>query len=151
MEVFRIATAQYATDLVSSGASNRWNKKGEFVIYAGSSRSLSTLELIVYRNFIKPEISYKVMVVSVAGDEQNIKTIKAEDLPDNWRKFEAYPKLQQMGSYWYNSKETLILKVPSAVIPYEFNYIINTEHIDFKSKVQLARTENYFWDGRLLI
>lgn len=149
MEVYRIASEKYASQLIPSGAQNRWNKKGEYVLYTGSSISLSTLELIVHRNFIKPEITYNVMVISIPDDENFRKTINPEELPENWRKFEAYSRLQKIGSDWYNSKETLILKVPSAIIPSEFNFIINTEHQNFKNNVLLVGTENYFWDERL--
>ena len=150
MELFRIASEEYSNQLISSGAPNRWNKKGEHVLYTGSSRSLSTLELIVHRNSIRPDITYKVMTISIPDTDSIIKTFKTDGLPDNWRQFEAYSKLQKMGSDWFNSRETLVLKVPSAVIPFEYNYIVNTEHADFKSSVQLIRTENYFWDERLL-
>lgn len=150
MELFRISAKEYAQQLKASGAPNRWNKKGEFVIYAGSSRSLSTLEMIVHRSFIAPETPYQVTVVSVPGSEKWVRTIQANHLPENWRRFEAYNKLQKIGSNWYNSKETLLLKVPSAVIPAEYNYLINTKHPDFKSEVKLIRHESYFWDTRLL-
>lgn len=90
------------------------------------------------------------MIISVPDSDSMIKTIGTNALPKNWRKFEAYSKLQEIGSDWISSKETLILKVPSAVIPQEYNYVINTEHPDFKENVLLVRTENYFWDERLL-
>ncbi|WP_461126661.1 RES family NAD+ phosphorylase [Spirosoma aerophilum] len=73
-----------------------------------------------------------------------------KELPANWRTLAGYPALQTMGSTWYTSQESLILKVPSAVIIYEYNYIINTGHPDFSQHVQLVRTEDYFWDPRLL-
>jgi RES domain-containing protein len=59
-------------------------------------------------------------------------------------------KLQKIGSDWIAGQQSLVLKVPSAVIPFEYNYIINTEHPKFLSKVKLVRTEAYFWDSRLL-
>ncbi|ASS49506.1 MAG: hypothetical protein A3D31_02685 [Candidatus Fluviicola riflensis] len=150
MELFRISSAEYSTQLIASGAANRWNKKGEFVIYAGGSRSLSTLESVVHRSFIKPDVLFKVMIISVPDSDHLVKTISTTDLPKNWRQFEAYSRLQEIGSNWCNSKETLILKVPSAVIPQEYNYVINTEHPDFRGNVKLVRTESYFWDERLL-
>lgn len=58
--------------------------------------------------------------------------------------------MQTIGSDWYQARTSLILKVPSAVIPLEYNYIINTEHPDFSDKVSLVRIEDYFWDSRLL-
>jgi RES domain-containing protein len=150
MEVFRISKALYTNGLTSSGSANRWNTRGKQVIYTGSSRSLSSLELVVHRGSIEPTTAYKVMVISIADDDYLIKQIQVKDLPSNWRTLAGYPALQKIGSSWYDSQETLLLKVPSAIIVYEYNYIINTEHPDFKNKVQLTRIEDYFWDVRLL-
>jgi RES domain-containing protein len=150
MEVFRICQEAFSSQLNSSGAASRWNLRGEHVLYAGSSRSLATLELIVHKNSIVVPGLYKVMIISVADDENFRKQIDLKDLPTNWRSFEAYSKLQAIGSKWYNSHETLALKVPSAVIPQEYNYVINTQHPDFKKNVELISTENYLIDTRLL-
>jgi RES domain-containing protein len=150
MEVFRISKADYADKLSSSGSANRWNENGQNVIYTGSSRSLSTLELIVHRGSVVPKIKYKVMVISIADNDGLFKQIMTSDLPKSWRKMSAYSKLQKIGSKWYENQETLILKVPSAIIPNEYNFIINTEHPDFSENVRLIRTEDYFWDDRLV-
>ncbi len=90
------------------------------------------------------------MVISIADDDYLIKQIKIGDLPSNWRSFAAYSVLQKIGSGWYNMQDSLILKIPSAVIPLEYNYMINAEHPAFHIKVSLVRTEDYFWDSRLL-
>ena len=150
MEVFRISREEYSTLLSSPGSANRWNLKGQNVLYTGSSRSLSSLELIVHKGTVKPALLYKVMVISIADDDYLTKQIQIKDLPINWRSFTAYSNLQNIGSDWYTVQESLVLKVPSAVIPIEYNYMINTEHPDFHSKVSLVRTEDYFWDSRLL-
>ncbi|WP_031428669.1 RES family NAD+ phosphorylase [Flavimarina sp. Hel_I_48] len=149
MEVFKITAAKYDHLLTASGRPNRWNKKGEFVIYAGSSRSLSTLELIVHRSAIQPMVPYSVVVLSISDDPDLYKTLSQNQLPENWKKISAYPQLQQIGSDWYKKQGGLVLKVPSAVIPFEFNYILNTAHSAFKENVRLVRTERYFWDERL--
>ena len=90
------------------------------------------------------------MVISVADDDYLIKQVQTKDLPSDWRTLAGYSALQKISSTWYNSQETLVLKVPSAIIVYEYNYIINTEHPEFSRKIQLVRTEDYFWDSRLL-
>lgn len=151
MEVFRISKELHANQLTASGKQNRWNKDQQNVIYTGASRSLSTLELVVHKNSISPSRTYKVMVISIADIDHLYTQIKTTDLPKNWRKMVAYNTLQDLGSNWYENKTSLILKVPSAVIPYEFNYLINIEHPDFNKKnVNLVRVEEYFWDGRLM-
>lgn len=133
---------------MSTGNANRWNKRGEYVIYTGWQRSLSTLELVVHRKSIAPSQYYKVMVIFLPDDASTTQ-INLGDLPTNWRTMSAYSILQDIGSSWYNAQKSLILKVPSAVIPWEYNYIINTRHPDYNTSVILVRTEDYFWDDRL--
>lgn len=149
MEVFKICREKYAHSLVSSGVPNRWNKKDEFVIYTGSSRSLSTLETVVHRSAINIFNPYKLLRISIK-DRTPIKEIGIKDLPVNWMTIEAYIELQEIGSKWYNSFETLLLKVPSAIIPQESNYIINTKHPLFAANIVLQNVEDFSWDKRLL-
>ena len=152
MEVFRISKTNYAYQLTSSGIANRWNREGQRVIYAGSSRSLATLELIAHKTSIQPTIPYKVMVISIADDPDLVRQVNTRNLPTNWQsETTEQDATQRIGSAWYIQKESLLLKVPSAIIPYEYNYVINTGHPDFISKVQLVRTEDYSWDKRLLL
>ena len=149
METFRISAKKHSSKLLSSGKANRWNKDGESVIYTGSSRSLSTLELVVHRNQINPSNEFAVMVISIADEEDLFNQILLKDLPKDWRSKQAYSALQQIGSDWYTSKKSLVLKIPSAVITKEYNYIINTDHPEFLKKIKLIRSEDYFWDKRL--
>lgn len=151
METYRISSEKYAFSLSSSGKANRWNKDGESVIYVGSSRSLSTLELVVHRKSIKPLIPYKVMSISLAEEDPYYEHVRLTSLPKKWREESAYSECQDLGSEWYHSKRSLFLKVPSAIIPQEFNYIINLSHPDYSDKtVSLIRSDDYFWDDRLL-
>jgi len=150
MEIFRISTAEHASILTASGSANRWNKRGQNVIYTGASRSLVTLESIVHKSSIRPTTRYKVMVISVSDNENLVKRITIQELPTDWQTLAAYPFLQAIGSKWYERKKTLLLQVPSAIIPFEFNFVINVDHPGFKKNIQLVRTEDYFFDTRLL-
>lgn len=87
------------------------------------------------------------MVLEV--DETKVLKLAQDHLPEGWRGLRAYPLLQNMGSRWYHDQASLALEVPSAVIPQESNFIINTIHPDFQENVRIAETENYFWDKRL--
>ncbi|MCM4157698.1 RES family NAD+ phosphorylase [Gramella sp. AN32] len=149
MEVFRIARKEHSTKLTSSGAPNRWNKIGQHVIYAGTSRSLSSLELCVHLNSIHLHRDYRMMIISIADEDQLIDEVRLKDLPENWKKIEAYSYLQNIGSNWYEKQGSLILKVPSVIIQQENNYLINLRHPHFNRNVRLVRSEPYFWDERL--
>ncbi|WP_189629128.1 RES family NAD+ phosphorylase [Roseivirga thermotolerans] len=146
MRVFRICREEYSLELVASGRMNRWNKDGQHVIYAAESRALCALELLAHTNGVVPAGNYRTMVIEIP--ETKIEEITDEELPKNWKSVKAYPQLQRIGSQWYEESKQLLLKVPSVLIPSEFNYVINTKHPAFKN-VSIASLENFFWDDRL--
>ena len=150
MEVFRISEEQFSHKIEASGKASRWNEDNQYVLYTGSSRALSTLEKIVHFNSIQPAQIYSVMVISIADNDDLITRVLAKDMPPNWRSDTSYSLLQDIGSKWYASNQSLILQVPSAIITKEHNYLINTQHKDFKKNIKLIRREEYFWDERLV-
>ncbi|VAW42296.1 hypothetical protein MNBD_GAMMA01-1998, partial [hydrothermal vent metagenome] len=93
---------------------------------------------------------YKIMIISIPDDDNLVHTVVTKNLPKQWHSLSAYSLLQNIGSQWYQKKQSLILKVPSVIIPQEYNYMINTKHDNFSRDVKLIRTEDYFWDYRLL-
>ncbi len=146
--VYNIRKEKYAHSLIASGAANRWNKEQEYVIYTGSSRALSALELVVHRSSIDLGSAYKLLVITINAEENDIQTVG--DLRGNWHSLANYNTLQAIGSRWYQAREKLLLKVPSAIIPKEFNYLINTSHPDFLTKVRILEKEDFTWDNRLM-
>ncbi|HQQ94762.1 MAG TPA: RES family NAD+ phosphorylase [Bacteroidia bacterium] len=149
MEVFRISGAKFA-GLSGSGKAARWNKANQFVLYTGSSRSLSALELLVHKNSIQASLRFKVLSIQIRAKEELYKKLHIKDLPKDWRYMNAYPELQEIGSVWYEARESLVLGVPSVLIPQEYNYIINTQHPEFGKMVQIRHKEDFFWDERLM-
>lgn len=150
MTVYNIRKSKYADSLKASGVANRWNKNDEFVIYASGSISLATLELVAHRNNIEIKSGYKLMFISIDIEDSDITEVKIEDLPENWKSIENYSILQEIGSKWYNSNASLLLKVPSALVHWEANYLINLNHPDFSKKVSILSVEDFLWDNRLL-
>lgn len=151
MEVFRIAREKYAGKLIASGKKARWNKDGQDVLYASAHRSLATLELTVRRAMIDTMSHYTLMVLYIPDDERLYSRLFTKDMPSEWRDTSAPAVLQEMGSEWYESQRSMILQVPSVIIPQEFNFLINTKHPDFSGKTcKILKTEEFFWDSRLI-
>lgn len=150
MIIYNIRRAKYAKQLSASGVANRWNKDEEYVIYGGSSVALSVLEMVAHRNSIYININYKLLFIEIDATTEDITQIQIQDLPRGWRSIQSYPALQQIGSDWYQQKKTLLLEVPSVLVPQEKNFIINTRHPDFEKKVRLSKAEDFNWDKRLL-
>ena len=149
MELFRIVREKYASKPEASGRSNRWNNNAEYVIYTSNNRALSVLELVVHRSSIMSASSYKLLTLSIPDGTGYVKSINRSGLPKDWQLLKNYSITQKIGSDWYKSEETLVLKVPSAIVRGEFNYIINTSHKDF-DQVKIKRVEDFEWDKRLL-
>ncbi len=141
MEVYRICSEAHADGLTASGCENRWNRGGQLVIYACDSRSLATLEMLIRRCNILPSLRYRMMVLSITEEATTIRQVQLEELPANWRSMYARSALQEIGASWYDAKESLVLKVPSVVVPQEFNYVINTEHPLFSTEVRMVGSE----------
>ena len=141
MEVYRICNEAYANELMASGCENRWNRGGQLVIYACGSRSLAMLEMVVHRSNIIQGLTYRMLTLTIAEKKMSIRQVQLDELPDNWRSIYGRPVLQEIGASWYDAKETLVLKVPSVLVPKEFNYIINTEHPLFLTMVGMVGSE----------
>lgn len=146
MLVFRIAHKKYAETLSVSGLSGRWNSNGKLVLYTAENVSLALLENMIYRVGTGFNDDYKIMVIEIP--DKSFATVETEQLPKNWRKIECYPALQNIGNLWYDEKKKLCLRVPSSVMPENFNIIVNTTHPDFK-KVKLIDVLPYEPDERL--
>ena len=147
MELFRITKAEFAQELFAPGFPGRWNRSGEEVIYAVSSRSLACLENLVYRRTTVGTSSFRTMVI-YAPDNSTVEHINLQDLPDEWNQLSINEACQSLGSAWYQSEKSLALRVPSAVIPDEFNWVINTRHAEF-DKVKVIDVLPFYFNKRL--
>ena len=149
MEVYRICSERHAQHVTASGRPNRWNYQREYVVYTAASRALATLELVAHRNAIMEGVSYKVLCIDIPDDPSYITAIDPNTLATDWTRLKSRHLTQDLGSRWYSSKESVVLQVPSAIIPQEHNYILNTLHPDFE-RIQITLIEDFVWDSRLL-
>lgn len=147
MLVYRITHKAYSSALFASGIAGRWNGAGKKVIYCAESIALAFLENMVRRQGVGFNDDFKILIIEIP-DDVGITTINSTDLEAGWRDFKDYAVCQPLGDQWYDRGRTLLLKVPSAVLPESFNYVINTRHVDF-TKVQLIATTDLVPDERI--
>ena len=151
MEVFRIVDYRYKSDLSGKGAGlygGRWNRKDEYVLYTTSSVSLACLELLVNVDLSYRTPNYVLLTIEVP-DEFHYKALNMDELPTNWRSRDQYTITRELGSNWYNELQEGMLKVPSAVIPQEHNFVINVFH-PIAKELKITSTEPFIFDKRLL-
>lgn len=149
MEVYRITSEKWAGKLVASGYPARWNSQGSFVIYTAATRALACLENVVHRDTFLPRYLFLVTVIDVP-DHIKIAEIKTKSLPGDWYKPgpAGYVICQETGDQWLAAKQTAVLKVPSAIIQNEYNFLLNPNHPDF-GKIEVKSVEDFFFDERL--
>lgn len=148
MLIYRICRAEFAADLKASGIAGRWNQDGQWVLYASATRALAALEQLANRSGLAMNATYHVMIIDVPDSSTSLSSVIPEKLPLDWRRLSGYGRLQDMGAHWYRQSESLLLCVPSVLIPQEFNYLIHTQHPDFSSRVRLVGVEDFDWDKR---
>ena len=134
-------------ELLASGYPARWNYKDVKMIYTAQSRALAYLENVVHRNSRGLNKNFNVMQISVP-EEIILQEIKETDLIKGWKDFDKMPYTQSLGDQWVRESKSTILKVPSAIVSGDSNYLLNPGHNDFK-KIKLERTEPFEFDDRI--
>jgi RES domain-containing protein len=150
MLLHRISHEKYIQDLSGKGAwlnGGRWNSPGKAVLYTSESLALAAWEVFVHtpKDLLPPNLMHAIILLPDSGLHKPI-TIK--DLPENWDSSLAPEVFRQTGDKWLDSLETLLLKVPSAVIATAFNYLINPKHPDFHL-VKIQSIQPFRFDERL--
>lgn len=148
MIVYRITNEAYKNDISGNGAAlfgSRWNTKGIHLLYTSQSISLSILESLVHlkRKDIPPS---QYLLHIELPDEKEIAEISYKKIKKDWRKELEYT--QWIGNHFIENKQSLLLKVPSAIVPQESNFLVNPLHVEFK-KVKIIASELLDLDKRL--
>ena len=149
MIVYRIGITKHAADLTGEGArlnGGRWNHKGTPCIYTSESRALALLEYTVNVNIydIPRTLSYTILEIPDAG----IQELKEEDLPGNWKDVPAPSSIKDFGTALLKALKTPAIKIPSSVIPDEFNYILNPKQPDNRN-FKILDIKDFVYDVRI--
>jgi RES domain-containing protein len=151
MQLFRLCSRRYqATAFSGLGASlagGRWNYRGESVVYLGGTLALAALECLVHFSHQTLPDDYVCLTVTVPKGVKT-ETIDPALLPADWWEEDPPVTTQALGSAWVQRNASLLLRVPSAIIPSEFNYLLNPQHRDF-GKLRIALPEKFRFDPRL--
>jgi RES domain-containing protein len=151
IKAWRIVKTRFASSAFDGEGARkfggRFNSVGVPVVYTAGSRSLAILEMLVHIGDRSILSSYSLC--SVEFDEGLVEMLRPADLPLNWQDHPPRPEVLAIGDEWISSKRSLVLQVPSAVVPDEANYLINPNHPDLQ-RLQIGTPEPISLDKRLL-
>lgn len=124
----------------------RWNSPGTPIVYLAESQSLAALEMLVHLG--SPELLDHYVVFEIGFGENLAVVVDVPALPRNWRSSPAPASIRAIGDDWARDAKSVVLRVPSALIPGENIYLVNPNHPDF-SKVEIGKPSPFEFDPRL--
>lgn len=155
MILYRFSRREHGGDLSGKGAElygGRWNSKGIPVLYCAESRALAVTEIIAYTppGFI-PE-GYVLNIIEVSDPNPEVSApffvVQTGDLPEGWKRYPHGRETKALGDALLKEREHLLIRVPSALVQGEFNFLINPLHPHF-SAVKVVEVLPFNFNERL--
>jgi len=125
----------------------RWSSPGIRLSYTSEHQSLALLEYFVHVDQDDPP-SDLVLATAEIPEDLHRSRIDVSRLPANWRDPVAPPQLAQVGDEFVRRREHCVLLVPSAIVPAEFNWLVNPDHPDY-ARVVIGNLEPVSYDMRM--
>lgn len=148
MTLYRLTNGAYINDLSGTGAKlygGRWNSMGLPALYTTDHISLAVLEILVHVKSYRQPLDYHLITIDIP-DTVSMVSIDYKKLKKNWKDEPEY--LQLMGDDFLKMNQSLVLKVPSAIVETESNFIMNPVHRD-AGKITIHATKQFIFDKRL--
>jgi RES domain-containing protein len=125
---------------------SRWSSPGLPAVFASESLALATLEVLVHLGVETPLAAYTCFEFRIPG--RLVEVLDPSSLPANWRASPAPAGLQVIGNRWLTTGRSAVLRVPSALIPGEADFMINPRHPAF-AKIRIGPPQDHCFDPRL--
>lgn len=151
MIVYRLTKGKYHLDLSGKGAElygGRWNSKGVSMLYTSESRALAFAEIAMHIHMGIIPKDYFLISISIP-DTAGILKLTESDMPADWRYNPHSNTTQQIGDQFVADNKFLVLQVPSAVVPGDYNFLVNPNHPK-SSNVNVIASEPFEFDSRFV-
>jgi RES domain-containing protein len=148
-EAWRIIKGKHAASaFTGEGAAKfggRWNSRGVPIVYASATLALAALETLVHLN---PGETFPYKIFQLEFEDRLVERFVGE-LPDDWRTEPPPVSTRGIGDNWIRRATSPILRVPSAIIPLEFNLLLNPAHPEFR-EIAIGKPLDFAFDRRLV-
>jgi RES domain-containing protein len=152
--VWRLAPSEFASELGGEGSrlfGARWTSRGRNAVYTGSYLSLSVLE--VYVNIpqeLRDDLSVLHAVRIAIPDDASAMRVSQEQLAGFMAEPDPIAASRRVGDGWLDQGDTLVLEVPSVLVPEETNLVLNPAHPRMR-EVKIVSTRPFRFDPRLVV
>ena len=150
MIVYRIVREKFREQSLSAEGSRlfgaRWNPKGTGILYTTSTPELGLIETLAHAPGVRYEDLplYWLSSIEIPDD---IRQYSQADMPPYWQD-KDYERTQHWQSTWHQRPDVLAITLPSVIVPFSKNILINPKHELF-SEVRLLDQQRIPIDRRL--
>jgi RES domain-containing protein len=128
-------------------ASARWHTQGKPVVYLAETPSAALLEILVHLELQEAERPDRYRLLKVEVDEGTaFEEVELSSLSSEWQKDEQQTRAR--GDAWAEKGETVLLRVPSAIAPETWNWLLNPRHKD-AAQARIIASATYPYDPRI--
>jgi len=111
------------------------------------SLCISRTKIALWPNDTYTIANYQAIAIDIP-DGVSRQRLDPPQLPPDWNRIPGPESLKELGTAWAGARESALLVVPSAVIPFEYNYLVNPDHPDAARLVPLPALP-FSFDSRL--
>jgi RES domain-containing protein len=126
--------------------SSRWTSLGRRVIYFAESPTAALVETLVHLEVDSEDIPDFYTLLKILVPDSLV--IQSLDPPAGSEWKQDMELTRRIGDAWLASQETPLARVPSAIAPQTWNYLLNPEHPEAK-QIQVAEVIKERFDNRL--
>jgi RES domain-containing protein len=126
----------------------RWNRPGTAVVYASRTVAMAALERFVHvAGVVPPDL---VLVRIQLPEGCSVEEPALADLPADWHAVPIRPASMDFGPRWAQERRSLVLYVPSAIVPEEGNAVLNPHHAEYAG-VRMSIRRDFHYDPRMYV
>ncbi len=105
----------------------RWHNRGLPIVYTAEHPALALLEVLVHFELSAEEVPANFKLLSIeAPDGKLLANLDSRSLKRNWQT--NLELTRSIGDEWLDSGKSLLLRVPSVLVPQSYNYLLNPRH-----------------------
>ena len=125
-------------------ASGRWHHAGQAIVYLAQTPASALLEVCVHTS--ASDVPPAFTLLKIQGPDLEVPSIPIVSLPKDWQTHLEVTR--DLGTAWLEKKRSVLLQVPSAIVPETANYLLNPSHKQ-AAKFRVAEVFSYPFDLRL--
>lgn len=149
--LYRIVHQQYQDDPFSGKGGlynkSRWVSRGQLVSYAADHLATATLEKLT--GVQRADLMTEMVFARAEIDAKHAAVLPDEDLPDGWDQLPATDTTREVGDAWLEAERSVVLRVPSVVLPHSYNYVVNASHPNWAA-LHVVEVTPLLLDNRVL-